>query len=67
MTEQLLNRGIALKKIIEKLESESKIIDTLDLKEELELNTEEIKSLISIARINTLYTKNRLKEEFKEL
>ena len=66
MTDEKLDRALALKKVIKKLEEEKKTIECLSQKE-VPINSEELKNLLFIANINTRRTLNNFKKEFEEL
>ncbi|MCD8425569.1 hypothetical protein LNJ40_09700 [Tenacibaculum dicentrarchi] len=66
MTSDILNRANALKKTIDKLESEKTKISAFFEKKE-NLSAKEIDELINIAMINTSFSIRTLNEEFKNL
>jgi len=66
MTLDTLNKANAIKKTIDKLESEHSIISKSFSKKE-SLTIEDIEKLIEIAMINTSYAINRFKEELNNL
>ena len=66
MTIEKLSRANAVKKTVEKLESDKSRISKLYSKKE-DLTTEDIEDLIQIAMVNTDYTLKAFRAEFAEL
>tara|TARA_R110000851_G_scaffold112024_1_gene236020 strand:+ start:790 stop:990 length:201 start_codon:yes stop_codon:yes gene_type:complete len=66
MTIEKLSRANAVKKTVEKLESDKSRISKLYSKKE-DLTNEDIEELIQIAMVNTDYTLKAFRAEFAEL
>jgi hypothetical protein len=67
MTDKILFRANNLKEAIDRVDNEYKLLNKLQLKDKKDLTASDMEKLFKIARVNALYAKNRLIEEFKNL